>query len=303
MRQKSSARPRAFVRHFDGWELGALTAALVLAAALLAVPRAAAPGVFPVPLVDVAELHRTRATQTELADRAAREGLPFETRAVGDALRRLGLVLSGERGDAEHLRRVLGERVGLALAAKQGDALLRLRAIQTRLFVRAVQQYRVGAKLERELAALGGDFLKRATHHGWLTAQGWCGSEDELRTLFAMRWLELTRLRSEPHLGPSLAEWRRYHRFLLLYPERGPGLDPPERERAQMRLRYVEALARQDRDYPAALARGSLLADLGDGQHGAAALSGHLARSSGSEWALRARNYLLYAAAGRSAEP
>jgi hypothetical protein len=300
---KSSAPTRAFVRHFEGWELGAIAVGLVLAAAMLAVPRAAAPGVFPVPLIDAVELKTTRLRRAELADRAEREGLPFETRAVGDALRRLGLVLSGEPGDAEHLRRVLGERVGLALAAKQRQALVRLCAVQTRLFVRAVEQHRYGATLDKELAALGGDFVKRATHHGWFTERGWYGSEDELRTLFTMRWLELTRLRSEPELRPTLAEWRRYYRFLMLYPERGPGADPPQRERAQMRLRYVEALARHDRDYPAGLARGSLLGELGDRPQSAEVLSQYLARSTGSEWALRGRNYLLHAAAGYSDEP
>jgi hypothetical protein len=110
------------MRHLEGWELGAVTVGLVLAAALLAVPRAARPGVFPVPLIDVAEERATRAEQDELATRAEREGLPFETRAVGDAVRRLGLALAGEQGDVPHLRRVLGERVGLALAAKQQDA-------------------------------------------------------------------------------------------------------------------------------------------------------------------------------------
>jgi hypothetical protein len=300
---KSGPPQRAFVRHFEGWELGTMAVGLVLAAALLAVPRAAEPGVFPVPLVDAKELEATRLHQLELADRAERDGLPFETRAVGDALRRLGLVLSGEPGDAEHLGRVLGERVSLALAAKQGQPLARLRAVQTRLFVRAVQQYRYGEKLDKELAALGGDFVKRATHHGWLTTGGWCGSEDELRTMFTMRWLELTRLRNQPELRPTLAEWRRYYRFVLLYPERGPGKDPPQRERALMRLRYVDALARHDRDYPAGLARGSLLGELGDRPQSADALTRYLARSTGSEWALRARNYLLHVAAGRSAEP
>src|SRR5688572_27803027 len=106
---KGLGRERAFVRHFEGWEVGGMVVGLVLAAALLAVPRAAIPGAFPVPLVDVAEERATHARRDELADRAEREGLPFETRAVGDALRRLGLALAGEQGDTEHLRRVLAE--------------------------------------------------------------------------------------------------------------------------------------------------------------------------------------------------
>jgi hypothetical protein len=218
-------------------------------------------------------------------------------------LRRLGLALAGEQGDAEHLRRVLAERVGLALLAKQRDALLRLRAVQARFFVRAVQQHRFGGKPGPELLALGGDFLKRATHHGWLSERGFRGSEAELSTMFTLRWLELTRLRSEPTLKPTLAELRRYHRFLLLYPERGPGKQASARERAELRLRYVEGLARHDHEYPSGLARGSLLAQLGAGPQSAEALGGYLARPSGTEWALRARNYLLHVAAGGAQAP
>ena len=292
-----------FARYFEGWELGGITLALVLSTALLAVPRASVPDVFPVPLVDVGEARATRLRLAQLADRAQREGLPFETRAVGDAVRRLGLVLSGRPGDVEHLRRVLNERVQLALAAKQQAPLARLRAVQVRLFLSAVAAHVPGSKPSDELAALGGDFTSRATSNGWLGPRGFTGSEDELCTLFVMRWSQLTRLRDEPELKPSLAELRRYYRFLLLYPERGQGLDAPSIERAELRLRYVAALARQDGEYPAALARGSLLAQLGRAPEAVQALSGHLAQTGVAEWKLRARNQLLYAADGRSEEP
>jgi hypothetical protein len=66
-----------------------------------------------------------------------------------------------------------------------------------------------------------------------------------------------------------------------------------------MRLRYVEALAHHDTEYPLALARGSLLAELGVMPDSARALSGYLARPPSLGWNLRARNYLLFAAAGR----
>jgi hypothetical protein len=145
--------------------------------------------------------------------------------------------------------------------------------------------------------------VKRATHNGWLSERGFRGSDAELRTLFAMRWLELTRLRSEPALRSSLAELRRYHRFLLLYPERGSDQVTPELERARRRLRYVESLAHQDHEYPAALARGTLLAELGAGPQSVEVLSAYLARPSGTAWPLRAKNYLLYAARGTFAQP
>lgn len=300
-RTGAPAQPRAragFARYFEGWELGSITLGFVAAAAWLAVPRAAAPDVFPVPLVDVGEERATRARYGELADQAEREGLPFETRAVGDALRRLGSALAGRSGDMEHLGRVLAERIELALAAKQQSALLRLRAVQARMFVRAVQSHVAGSEPNPELQALGGDFVRRAASNGWLDADGFVGSEDELRALFVMRWSQLTRLRDDPALAPSLAELRRYYRFLLLYPEHPPGQDAPAVERAQLRLRYATALGRHDRDYPLNLARGYLFAQIGSGLESAQAFGGYLAGSSAGEWKLRARNHLLHAARG-----
>jgi len=275
---------------------------LVLAAALLAVPRAAPPGLFPVPLIDVREARTARERLAQLADRAEREGLPFETRAVGDGIRRMGTALSGGVGDPEHLNRLIGERVVAALAAGQVDALLRLRAVQARLFVKAVRAHQPGTPASAELAALGGDFVVRAKHNGWLLPDGCVATDGELETLFTRRWAELTGLRDEPHFQPSLGELRRYFRFLLLHPEKRAKAEAPEHERALVRLRYVETLARHDTEYPLALARGSLLAELGAMPDSARALSGYLARPSSLEWNLRARNYLLFAASGREAD-
>ena len=92
---KISPEGPRFARLLEGWELGAITVGMALLAALLAVPRAASPGVFPVPLLDVGDARAARARTTSLVEQAQREGLPFETRAVGDALRRFGLALSG----------------------------------------------------------------------------------------------------------------------------------------------------------------------------------------------------------------
>ncbi len=288
-----------FARLLEGWELGAITVGLVLAAALLAVPRAAAPGVFPVPLVDAADARATRERFSALADRAQREGLAFETRAVGDAVRRLGVALAGGVGDPEHLDRLIGERVHAALAAGQVDALLRLRAVQARMFVKVAREHSWRGPPSPELAALGGDFAVRALRNGWASPDGCVASDDELETLFVRRWTEMTRLRDDPHFKPTLGELRRYFRFLLLYPEHTVGSEPSARARASLRLRYVAALARRDTEYPVALARGSLFGELSLMPQSAEALSSQLARPGSAEWNLRARNYLLFAADGR----
>jgi hypothetical protein len=302
LEQKSPTRRRPFARAVEGWELGAITVGLVLAAALVAVPRAARPGLFPVPLVDVAEARAAHARLLALAERAEREGLPFEARAVGDGVRRLGTALAGGVGDPEHLNRLISERVQAALQAQQLDALLRLRAVQARLFVKAVRAHAWGGPVSDELAALGGDFVTRATRNGWWGPDGCVASDDELEALFMRRWVDVTGLRGVPQLKPTLGELRRYFRFLLLYPEQSGKSDSPERERARQRLRYVEALAQHDTEYPVGLARGSLLGELGLMPESAHALSEHLARPPSHEWNLRARNYLLFAASGRQLE-
>ncbi len=120
--------------------------------------------------------------------------------------------------------------------------------------------------------------------------------------MFARRWSDITRLRDDAHFKPTLGELRRYYRFLLLYPERGAGDDTPSRQLASARLRYVEALARRDTEYPLGLARGSLLAELGRMPESAQALSQQLAKPGSVEWNLRARNYLLFAASGQAAD-
>jgi hypothetical protein len=297
---KGGGKPTGFGRLFEGWELGGVVTALVLSAALLVVPRAAEPGVFPVPLLDVAEARATRKSYDELADQAERQGLPFETRAVGDAVRRLGSVLAKGSGSAEHENRVLRERIELALRAGQTEQLVQLRAVQARLFVRAVRSHSFAGPPGSELSALGGDFAARALRSGWAGPAGCIASDDELLTLFALRWLELTQLRGVSQLKPTLGELRRYYRFLLLHPEGAAGVDGPRR-RALARLRYVAALEKRDTEYPADLARGALLAALGMAEPSVEALSTHLGRSTGSVWTLRARNYLLAVAADADA--
>src|SRR6185503_12089278 len=114
------------------------------------------------------------------------------------------------------------------------------------LFIKTVRAHVWGGPPSEELAALGGDFLPHATQSGWLGPDGCVATDDELETLFIRRWAEVTGLRGERKFAPTLGELRRYFRFLLLHPERSGKGQPPSRERASQRLRYVEALARRD---------------------------------------------------------
>jgi hypothetical protein len=109
-------------------------------------------------------------------------------------------------------------------------------------------------------------------------------TELERRALFRMRWLELTGLRKLRGFKPSLNEWRAYYRVLL---ERAPPTNAT--------LEVVQALAKLDPAYPAQLARGIVLARVGDGRGAAPALRAHLAGPQGAFWRLRARNALAAA--------
>jgi hypothetical protein len=185
------------------------------------------------------------------------------------------------------------------------DALVRLRAYQARAFVAAVRAQDFRAAPSAELRALGGDFVERAKRNGWSGAGGCVGTDAELQTLFVLRWAELVQLHARPELKASLGELRRYYRFLILHPEAEPSEQDPLRARAKARLRYVNALARRDTEYPIGLARGSLLGQLSMWPESAQILDGYLGRPGGASWNLRARNYLLFAAkhGGETAEP
>lgn len=279
-----------------GWRLAGLVTALVGSAALLALPRSTKPVLFPVPLIDARDVSALSARYAELEGRARERELPFETRAVGDAVRKLGLT-AAERGDVARALSVLRERVRLAIAAGQRARLAELRALQASMFIRATR-----AQKRDELRALAGEFFERAQASGWFEGGSFRGAEAELRSLFVVRWNELTGLSRAPELAATLVELRLYYRFLLLYPEQTTAQRPDASALAEKRLAYAQALGKNDPEYPLELTRGVLLARIGRNEAAAGALRRHLAGSR--EWALRARNHLLSVAqSAAGAEP
>ncbi len=259
---KSPAERGPFARLLDGWEPGAITVGLVLAARVTRGYRAPRrPESFQSRWstrarrrpVATAMRHWRTARARRFAVRDARCGRWAAAPGSGACGRR------GRCGVSESLDR---RTVQVALAAGQsrrcsGCAPFKRGCSCARACVFVAR--RAGARAARP----GGDFVKRARRNGWAGPDSCLASDDELTALFVRRWADLTRLREEPHFKSPLGELRRYYRFLLLHPERGPGSDAPARERAGIRLRYVEALSRRDTEYPAGLARGSLLGELG----------------------------------------
>jgi hypothetical protein len=259
------------------------------------------PAVLPLPVVDRLEQRRLVAEQRVAAAAAKKEPLPFEVRAVGEALRRYGSAsASGARNSGSELAD-LRSAVASARARNADELLFRLLGVQTELFLSALKRWEEDGSPSTDLLELAGGFINAAQRNGWsrsphrlvLTAT-------ERATLFRMRWTELTQLGNSRRFRPSLNEWRIYYRFLLEHPEGAP--DSPA-ERARVQLAYVAALEKRDPDYPAALARGVLYSKLGAYNSAVQALETHLARYPNGVWRLRAQNYLAYALEQVAASP
>ncbi|HEX3774452.1 MAG TPA: hypothetical protein VHV51_08305 [Polyangiaceae bacterium] len=290
-----------FRRHFAGYELGLVTVGMVLTFALLALPRASTPTALPVPKIDRAEARRSAEDERALAARTERERLPFEIRSVGEAIRRFGRAKArGEDAAAE--RDELNTRMLAASGAVQVPLLLRLRAVQTEYFLRALRQFARDGKASTDLDELGGDFVVSAQRNGWLDSRRHLLiDESTLRVLFHLRWVDLIGRRTVFPFAPSLNDWRMYYGFLLRHPQ--PSARPDDaNDGAAARLRVVAALSRKDPEYPEAVARGFLLYQMGEVEGSAVAYRRYLGEHASGPYVLLARNQLIYVLRGLTSE-
>jgi len=290
-------------RHLQGYELGLLTVGMVLTFSLLALPRASRPMTLPLPRIDRAEARTRAANQRELSSQAEATGLPFELRAVGEAIRHFGHSLN--RGiDTGHDLDDLRERMQAVVAKGQSSLLLSLRAVQTQYFLQALAQFEREGKPNSELEELGADFLQHARRNGWFGKDGqFLADEATRRVLFQLHWAELIGKRGSFPFAPTLNDWRLYYRFLLLHPEQEATLGgDPESTANAARVRVIDALSRKDPDYPAAFARGYLFDRLGDPGAAASAYRAHLGQHESGPYALLARNYLIHTLQGTDSE-
>ena len=290
-----------FARHFAGYELAAGTLSMVLTCAFLALPRATIPLTLPLPHIDRAEARRSALADRERTAHATAHTLPFEVRAVGESIRRLGRAAArGE--DATHDRDDMRARVKAVIAANELPLLLELRAAQTEYFLAALSAFESTGKASTDLDELGGDFVALAERSAWLDERRrFIGDESALRVLFHLRWADLLEKRGVFPLAPTLNEWRIYYRFLLEHPQRPAGADAGNVDDA-LRLRIVTALGRRDPDYPLDLARGYLAFRVGDNEASASSYRRYLGTHEGGAYAVRARNHLIYALQGVSSE-
>jgi hypothetical protein len=290
---KISVMRAGLARHLEGWPAGLAIVSAAALSALLVVPRRVEPDWVPPPRIDRVE--QQLSTQLEGARLSrARGGLSLPARSVGEAFRRFGQ--ANAAGNAAELLSAQLRRLAQELIDQAGaDALLDLRALQTELFVRAMQ-VSLDTQPTAEQTELGGSLIALGRARGWFAPPPTGPSREELETLFHVYWADALALRRYP-FAPTLNEWRVYYRFLLSRPLRAGS----ERDQdLQLQLGYVAALARQDLDYPAHLARGVLLYQRGAAADAAAELQAHLEQHPDGPWTLRAKNYLAACGAALS---
>lgn len=283
--------PAGLRRHLEGWQLGLLAVALPALALWLAAPRPVAPQTVPRPEVNQKELARIQELQSGRARSVELKPLPFSVRRVGESVRQVGA--TANLSDSARVHAELRGHFRTVLRASGTEELLRLRAVQTQLFLRAVERLRDGARTDPELQELAGNFEERARRSAWLP-QGSriVFSEPELSAFYLFYWTDLVGALGHAEFRPTLQEIRTYYRALLEHPEAASGVAQDSR-----RLFYVKALEKRDAHYPAALARGVLHYRLGQHAASAAAFLEHLAADPDGQYALRARNHLLAALA------
>jgi hypothetical protein len=305
------------LRHFEGWELGLVAVAIALTGTLLAVPLPVAPRDVPVPLVDgkslLVTLDRERAMAASMAreleqDLGRMSGTSelYDLRAFGQEFRAYGEAeASGDTYAVVRVRQRLIEAVARARGVGK-DKLLALRAYQQQLFLGELRRWENSGAISRELTGLGGGFLDLARHSGWLVGQT-IAMDDVVRGIFfKRRWNQVTAM-SEPAYAITLDEHRTFYGFLLTHPyvEGRGALDAKQACRAadQWRLRKIDELVRLDPSYPYGLSRGVLFYRLGRYPEATQAFRDYLAGAEDGRYFLRARNYLVAAAAHAADEP
>lgn len=252
-------------------------------------------------------LARARAADEDLAEKAEREPLDADIRALGSAVRAYGAAdaAGDERAVVEARRQVA---IAAAQALAQGEeGVLRLRAYQLRAFLRAVREWELTGSEDRDLAELGGGFLAMLDRSGWREGRRVLLDDAAKRAAWKRRWNELTGV-NRPAFEPTIDEHRAFYRFVLAHPLGLPGAPiggplaqggtgPDSAAHDQYRLKKIDELAALDPAYPAQLARGIVLYRLGRYLPAVQAFRRHLDASPDGPFTLRARSYLRAALA------
>jgi hypothetical protein len=256
-------------------------------------PRPTYPQILPLPIVSESEKQAREEIEIARAEKVRNGSLAWETRAIGEQLRRIGKATSdGAAVDSKQLTALRGD-VASVLRQKGGEAgLLHLRALQGELFLAAVSDFERSGEPSLALLELGGPFL-RVAQSAWLSKEGKVLlKEEELRLSFRIYWTKMTDLLEVPPFSPTLDEYRRYYRTNLLRPP-APSSDPMSQLLAQLAM--ARALSRVDPSYPGSLAEGVLQIRLGQFDAAERSLQAFTHAHPQGPWAQIAKNHFLFA--------
>lgn len=259
--------------------------------ALLTIPRPVSLTDLPVPAIDWSAIATTGQKDAELLSELETDPLPLRVRAVGELLRRIGKAEAEQSGSADGAD--LTTAVKNALKEHGARPLLRLRAVQTQLFLTELANWRRSGEASDALRELGGAFVTRAVAAGWVDAERrTLASAAELQAMYRIRFGLLTGLQVVPEFEPGANDWRLYYGFRLRHPEGGSA-----RERLTLQLAYVDGLAKYDLSFPANYARGVLNSQLGSFEAAFDNFRAHLGAYPSGRLAIRAQNGAAGAAA------
>jgi hypothetical protein len=219
--------------------------------------------------------------------------LPFEIRAVGERFRQIGRSVRAGNALTLDVQSRYREQVTNALKTNASELLLRLRAIQTELFVLALSAYEHEGLENDDLKDLGGDVLEIAKERHLIKAVSpkrhrpirVLLDDDERRAIFLLRWTDLAGLSDTPdfRLAPS---------WILLASQMR--LRAPVSKLGAAELKVIERVATVDPDYPSAVAKGIVFAKLGDYAAAAESFRQYVELHPDAPYTNRAKNHLLY---------
>ncbi|MGH7330107.1 MAG: hypothetical protein ACREJX_17310, partial [Polyangiaceae bacterium] len=211
---------------FDGSEGGRALALVPVVVAVvmlcLSMKHAASPADVPLPVVDSRALAATEAADDALADRASRDGLPQDARALGSAIRDFDsreAQGADERAMAE-ARTAINRTLPDALV-KGATSVAMLRAFQMIDFLRELRAYEASGTGSAELGAVAGPFVARMTDAGWIDSHHVLMDDHARRAAFKTAWNAVVGVDRVPELALTTDETRALYMFYLAHPHVG----------------------------------------------------------------------------------
>jgi hypothetical protein len=266
-------------------------------AAALALPRPVEPTRIPPPVIARAELVDSLELLARQAHDAEKHPLSHPVRAVGESLRQFGRrTYEDPRGSTEMARQRWRRQLEQVRRAEGDLPILRLRAVQAYLFVKALDRWEKTGRPDTDLIELGGDFTKQAGTQGYVRQGRLLASREERLAMFLLRWTDWAGLRDTPEFRVPRALELSTLRFRVMHPEREGG-------DSTSRLGVVERIAALTPEYPVDLAQGIVLVQGGNWAGAVQAFERQLRAHPDGPWALWARNYILFSRAHNPIRP